>query len=394
MTCSRRKFLAAGTFSLGVIIFGGVHSFMRRRRSIFNQNDAILLSPSVISEFGDKSSLSWVELNSMKVTSIPLPIRVAHSCTGNLFDRDKIYVFDTGEEACEVSLSRKSSTRSFKPIDNGTFGGHGEVSKSGILYCSERDRNGRGFIVGRNLETLEVIFSFPSAGYHCHEIRLMEDLGLIAIANEGLGHSAHKQDQYSNFSLIDIKSGKVHSQYAMDSGKREQRHMVVSNSGRVVLAVKRKVPRSNYEKTKAQVFLEKGERRALKLFKAETTQYMAEPLYFTDTSLTEPQPGLAPQEIVDRMINTNSIALNERAQILGASHTQGGMISFWNLKNRELISHYAVNDTPRGITYSEESNAFFFQTMNNNVYRVDSPTLPPKQLDGVKIHGYAHIMMW
>jgi hypothetical protein len=114
--------------------------------------------------------------------------------------------------------------------ERGQFSGHGVIlpQTQELLTSEFPEESEEGFIVGRDLKSLKVTRIFSSGGFGPHELQLTPEGHLLA-ANGSVANG-------SNFSVMDVKSGKVLEQIAGKNNEQRVRHFVIDADGTIIVA--------------------------------------------------------------------------------------------------------------------------------------------------------------
>jgi hypothetical protein len=391
LTMDRRKFLRYGVATipvgLGLLFRQNIFDVLKSLEA--PKPGRFIFSPSM-QRSGSNTLCSLIDLETLKVHDIEVPLSQAHSAVFDPKNPDRVFIFDaTGPSACEVSLSRRRCERVLGNAEKNTFGGHG-VFLGGTLFTGEARPNGEGRIVGRDSETLNIVSDFPTGGMYPHEIGLSPDKKYFVVMNEGGG----KGDAYrfSNLTFVDVKTGMVYSHAESRIRGQKFRHFTISKNGDVCVAAKITEFDKKFSPAHAQDLFSRKEFRAAYEYTNSMMRYLPTPLYFFQkTGLAEfdvvPDAG-----IFQKMRDSNSIAINEEKNIIGVSHSGGHMVTFWDAAKRTEIQKHDFGDSvPRGIIYHPGQNCFFLHTMNHELFKFSDPLRPPERVADVRLLGFAHL---
>lgn len=102
-----------------------------------------------------------------------------------------------------IDLEKFKLLSTTAPSKGKRFYGHAAVAGStGRFVCSEADENGDGFLVFRDLVTLQPHKEIPSFGKSPHDLAYFEKSGSIAVC-----HAVEKPGSFSNITFIDATKG-------------------------------------------------------------------------------------------------------------------------------------------------------------------------------------------
>lgn len=226
------------------------------------------------------------------------------------------------------------------------FYGHGSFNQGGSMLCTtENDfANGRGVITIRDGNTLQSVTEFSSYGIGPHECKVMPDNQTLVVANGGIKtHPSYPKQKLNvdnmlpNLSYIDIRSGKLIGQYNLPDKHMSIRHLDVSTSGQVVLAVQHQ---HGYSSTA--------------LIYSHNSQGLLKP-FVADAQIWEQFNGY-----------TASVAINNEQQQVAVSSPKGDMVSIWSLTTHKLVAQHVLKDCA-GIAVT--NGQFIFSTGKGELFR-------------------------
>ena len=232
------------------------------------------------------------------------------------------------------------------------FYGHGVFSPDGErLYTTENDfERGRGVVVCRSAQTLEVLGEFDSGGIGPHELR-WAGRNTLAVANGGiLTHPSQPRRKLNidrmrpNLALLDAADGQLIVRAAPLHHQASIRHMDVAAGGDVALALQ-------YEGAPTDdVPLLHVFRRA---------QGKLEPL---------PVP-LAVQRRIRQY--TAGICVDPHTGHALVTCPRGHLVTFWDIGGSGYLGHRRIRDAG-GVALDPATREFVVSNSGGSVFRVDT----------------------
>lgn len=233
------------------------------------------------------------------------------------------------------------------------FYGHGAFSGDGrFLFTTENDIDtGRGVIGVRDAgDGYREIGALPSDGIGPHELILMPDGAMLAIANGGIltrpetGRAKLNLDTMEpSLVYLDLGNGKSLDAFRLQQRlhRNSIRHLTSDAAGRVGFAMQYEGPASD----RVPLVGLHG-RDGLRTF--------------------EP-----PRSIERRMRHyAGSIVFDAGGEILGVAHPRGGLVTFWDAASGALAWHVDVADGC-GIAASEAPGVFVVTSGHGTAFQVD-----------------------
>ncbi len=214
------------------------------------------------------------------------------------------------------------------------FYGHAAVdTKRNQLITTENEIvTGRGKLVFRNLITWLIDDVVDSGGIGPHQCALLNSKDVLVVANGGiLTHPKERRKKLNlttmkpNLSYFELASKRLIEQVTPPHFQLSLRHFAISDTDQVIIG-------AQYQ----------GYHR-------DTL-----PLIYSHQLGEKLQPLKAPAEFWQQMQHyTASVSIDNGAGIVGVSSPRGGVIGYWQLANRTLITSQKFTDCA-GITFSKE----------------------------------------
>lgn len=151
-----------------------------------------------------------------------------------------------GTAAFEVQLDERRIVRTIQAAPGRHFYGHAEHTADGaaLLTSENAYADGSGKIVVRDTADYSILAEYESGGIGPHDLRLLSDGVTLAVANGGIRtHPAkHRQKlnratMASSLTYIDIRTGKVISDYRLPNSKLSIRHLRVALNDDVLMSL-------------------------------------------------------------------------------------------------------------------------------------------------------------
>lgn len=245
-------------------------------------------------------------------------------------DQGEVVVFAKrpGRFAIGFSVNQKKPPQTFFSNAGRHFYGHGVFSKDGrLLFTTENDyENGIGVIGVRDAtNAYAFIGEFPSYGIGPHDLALVDDGGILVVANGGIETHPDMGRQILNSSemepslvYIDTLTGDLLEKASLPLSLRQLsiRHLTVTNNNRVMFGCQFKGPAQQREQLIG--FHDRGRDIA-----------------FTET----------PKDVLPYLKNyIGSVAVDHSGEIVAASAPRGNLITFWQSSNGRYLGMRKIND--------------------------------------------------
>lgn len=260
------------------------------------------------------------------------------------------------------------------------FYGHGVFSADGrTLFTSENDYEaGTGVIGIRDAaDGYRQIGEIPSHGIGPHDLRLLSDGRTLAVANGGVlthpdsGRAKLNLPEMSpSLAYVEAASGRLLAEHRLPPAlhRLSIRHLAVGPRDEVAIALQYEGPRSDLV-----------------------------PLVALHAGGGEIGLLTAPDRVLRRMRNyCGSAALDSGGEILGASCPRGGIVTFWQLRERRYLGAVELADGC-GIAAAEASGAFLLTSGSGEVvlYRPAERSLEPIATGfGGRVQWDNHLTAW
>lgn len=234
-----------------------------------------------------------------------------------------------GPGACELDLQSGKVVRTIATDPKRYFYGHGSYSADGNhLYSTETILSSEeGVIVQRNSKTMEIEGLFPTYGANPHDCKLIENGTILAITNGGGTNVA--PESVPCVSYVDVKSQKLVKQHKMIDPRFNTGHLVISQSKQLVVS---SAPHPSLP------FSDPG----------------AISMVADDGSLKNLNTDRVHASLKSE---TLSLCVDEKRQVVATTSPAGNSVTFWNLKNGELLSSLDL-PTPRGVVMTADQQYY------------------------------------
>lgn len=283
-----------------------------------------------------------------------------------------------GRKAIEVDLATGDMVGEFNCATGRHMLGHGCFSLDAkVLYSAELDyQSGQGKIVLRDAENYQELGEFSSYGVGPHEIKMLPNSHVLAVANGGIKthpDSGRKKlnlsTMESSIALIDTDTGRLLEQYKVEEPKASIRHIDVSRDGVVAFAMQ--VQRSATGHNSAVPLggvLSQG--KGVELFKG-------------------------PEAIIHRMNDyAGSVAINNESRVAGFTSPRGNIAVFWHLDTKQLVGYHQLHDVC-GLAVSEDEKNFVVSNSSGQLRFLDAMSLKEertKRIDAAGMHWDNHLL--
>lgn len=320
--------------------------------------------------------LTIVDIRERVARTVAVPFR-GHSVVQHPTDPDRVYVLThrsqlpagasmplPGVDSCEVSLSQGAVTRVFRCQEGHHFYGHGSFNADGSqLFTTENDfgGGGDGVITVRDVSTLLPIGRFPSHGVDPHEMRLTDAGHTAVIANGGLrSHPDYGPlvlngaNFVTNMTWVDVGSGRLLDEVRMSGLRASLRHFDVHSDGTILVALQDGQADSGGTEMPVALRFQGGEMRQLH----GTLEIAAQSKQMALSAVLLPEANLG-----------------------AVTHPQGGLVTFWHLREGTLASTISVTG-PTGVALTPLRDGFFVGTGTGELLRVDARSLTVAEVIG------------
>lgn len=311
--------------------------------------------------------LSIVDLDSREQHSTSTSF-LPHGIHRKPTDHNCLAVFQKiGPGAFEYDLRNRAIVREIPTAKNRLFYGHGAYTVDGsILLSTETDSDTKdGVISVRDSADLSNIGEFPSYGKEPHECKLIDGGKTLVVTNGG----GNSQGAPPSVAYIDIESERLLERVELTNARLNTGHLAVSAAGDLVVV---SAPRSG-------------------LGKEHLGGVSIRPHGAKMQSIDNPE------KVTQRMQGEAlSVAVHEKAGIVAVTHPDGGMVTFWSLRNRTLIKTLEI-PYPRGVELTVDETSFVVSYgPTANLVRISVDTLQPDESSVIEssfITG-SHIYNW
>jgi hypothetical protein len=324
---------------------------------------------------GRPSSLGVLDLDTNATSSIATPV-LGHSVVGHPRERRRVILFGQRPEkrSCVVDLVDQEVVQAFEATPGRHFYGHGAFSVDGrFLYATETaDDTGAGVITVRDAKSLAVLSELPSHGAAPHEMAFASDGRTLVIANGGAisiegGAYGRVEQPEPALCRVDSFSGKLLERHTLEDGALSLRHIYVTRSDDVVVAIKR----------------------------------YPSPLPSPCIALQRAGSGLEvlphPEEMLDRFRSLAlSVVVAPSRQTIAATHPDGNLVSFWSLDEGRLLSTLDV-PAPEGVALAGDGRHLVVTTAAGRAVLVDTETRAPAAAADVGSRpglNWKHSVLW
>ncbi len=272
-----------------------------------------------------------------------------------------------GPGACEYDLKKQQIRRIIPNLSNRYFYGHGSyAADASVLFSTETFLNSLdGVITIRDSLSLAHVGDFPSFGKEPHECKLIDGGKTLVVTNGG----GPLNDEAPSICFIDVQQQKLIEKVTLTNERLNTGHFALSDQGDLIVV---SAPRTGLGK-----------------------QYVGgvsiRPKGKTIESIAQPQ------RISEKMFGEAlSTCINNALGIAAVTHPDGGMITFWSLKNRQFIKAIKF-DRPRGVVLSQDQKYFLVSAgQTGNLFAIEAKTLMAQTALTVN-NGYmtgSHIYNW
>ncbi len=263
-----------------------------------------------------------------------------------------------GRQMVEVDLLDRRVVRYVHCTDNHEHGGHACFSADGAaLFSAESDYElGQGRIVVRDANDYRVLDEYPSHGIGPHELALMPDGQTLVVANGGLlthpdsgGDVQNLATMDSSLSFINSQNGELLDEYRVQETKASIRHIDVSDTGEVSVALQMQREAANHDSLA--------------------------PL----AAIYRPGSDLGVLEAPEALLlhckdYMGSTRINAQTNIVGYTSPRGDIALFWDLRSGEFAGYHRFHDVC-GIAVSLDGSAFILSNSTGQLRRLDAITL-------------------
>lgn len=263
-----------------------------------------------------------------------------------------------GVTGIEVNLQNAQLSGQFHCADGYHMTGHACFSQDGkVLFSSESHyETGSGKIVIRDADNYQILGEYNSHGIGPHEIKLMPDGKTIVIANGGIlthPNTGRKKlnlnTMDSNLAYLEPNSGKLLETARFSEAKASIRHIDVSQSGTVAIAMQMQREAASHQNTVPLCALHRPGQNI--------------------------QAFTAPETVFQRMNDyVGSVVINDKSRIAGFSSPRGNLVVFWHLETKKLAGYYPLYDVC-GIALSADNKHFVLSNSEGAIRYLNADTL-------------------
>jgi hypothetical protein len=259
-----------------------------------------------------------------------------------------------GNQGIVSNLNTKKIEHIFSSPDHLFMEGHGCFSHDGkLLFCTETNKHtSLGIITVRETESFNVIAELPSGGLGPHEIRILPNQNVLAIANGGLikddkGKVINVDTMDSNIALLDFTSGKVISTHKTTNPKASLRHIDISDDG--IIAAAMQVQNYNPESSDPLTSLISVDGSSILLN--------------------------APQTLLKKMQGyVGSVRINSKYRTAAFTSPRGNLALFWNIDTGEFLGQQFFHNVC-GLTVSTNQEFFVLSNSAGKIRHISASTL-------------------
>ncbi len=338
MKITRRQLILSTAAAIGTsgALFSGRHLFVNQLSPA-----NFIIGPK---EGNGSYSLGLVDLSNDESFDIPVHFE-GHSVAMNPANKTQGIMFAQrpGKISGLFDVKERKFLTFFESSHGRHFYGHGAFSPDGnFLYSTENNFNdGVGVITIRETQNFTVVDEFPSFGIGPHEMAFINQGKTIVVANGGekthpnlYGGNGilNKTSMEPSLSYIDLNNRKLTHSHKLDNSFLSMRHLAVSDSGTVAVAIQ--------DKTN------------------ETPESYGDSLFlirYADGRVVNMPRDIDTIKDLDHM--TLSIALCEEKSLLVITSTSGNVVTFHDMNDGKLIKKFQF-DEPTGVCLSADRKSF------------------------------------
>lgn len=253
-----------------------------------------------------------------------------------------------GNQLQKVDLVSGEIVATANTAANRHFFGHAYFSPDGqYLFTPENDfENGKGRIVVRNADKLDVVDEMPSYGVGPHEVHLLSDGKTLVVANGGiLTHPSTPREKLNintmkpSLSYIDTASGKLVGDYRLANHQLSIRHIDVSVNDDVAIAMQYEGDKAHHP---ALIAVHRGQDEI-----KTTSDYEWDKLNHY----------------------TGSVAFSADGALFAVTSPRGHRLTIWNTKTHSLVKECVMQDVC-GVAWDKRSDSFIATTGTGYMHRV------------------------
>lgn len=159
----------------------------------------------------------------LNFTGHGLALNPRRSCEAVLLEK-------RGAGGCSLDLAARRVVRALTPLPGHAFYGHAAYSADAawVFVIEAEAESGKGVISVRDARDLTVVQRLPTHGHAPHDCRLVDDGRALAVTNGGGPVSS---DHRASVAVIDLGSGALLEEHALDDPNRNAGHLAVSADG-------------------------------------------------------------------------------------------------------------------------------------------------------------------
>lgn len=313
--------------------------------------------PLVYSGFDDEEGHHYfglLNLQTQQLRSVKMAFR-GHDVLQHPLRPNRAILFGRRPETrcCEVDFQtlevREISISAYRH-----FYGHGCFSADHLhLFTTENNFNRASGVIGiRDATTFKYLGEFPSYGIGPHDIQLMPDGKTLVIANGGIQthpdfgrRKLNLKTMRPSLVYIDAESGEKLGQYTLPDSQLSIRHLLITPSGDVGVALQ-------YQGKRLPTSLVAWQKQGqdLRLLKAPTTVIRVLNGYMAD------------------------LAFSPTSNILLATSPRGNQVMVWDVNNGRYLKNIPVTE-PSGVFFLEQENSFVISNSAGKILALDAETL-------------------
>ncbi|HEY8277971.1 MAG TPA: DUF1513 domain-containing protein [Bdellovibrionota bacterium] len=369
---NRREFLKiSGALVLGGTLAGCTSwSFLGGRKSrelIVFPSDPVLV----------KNGLCYLyayEKTQGMVAAIPIPLELPHGCFSHPREPHRVYVVEQGgPRACEVNLETKAVRLFRLEGEYNSFYGHGTFHGDFLLTTEVEGEGKQGKVTVRRADDFKAVDVIPSFGRLPHDLRLIGGSKVLVVANHGNDIGAKPARLNSCVSYVDLDSKKLLHRCEVEELDSYASHLEVLAGDEVLVGCRKTAQKQDEASRKIRQRIADPATHMEAMKDAwRTFEYQQAPLYWLGAK-GERLSHTAADFLGGRMRNTLSLAYG--AGVLGITHLEGGIVSFWDVKTKQLKKVLELPaGKPHGIGYLESSRHFVIGLVTGLAF-VDAGTL-------------------
>ena len=273
-----------------------------------------------------------------------------------------------GPGAALLDLSSMKKIGALRAKPNRHYYGHGVFSRGGDqLFVVETDMDtGAGLLSVRETSGYKEVEAFPTYGDRPHDCVPIDD-GRVLVVTNGGGELGGKSEPCVTY--VDVASRKLLEKVCFGDPKINAGHIAIGRDGSLAVV---SAPRDGLpaQTSSGGINLRSGKRK--------------------------PERMRGPDAVMAKVVGESlSVCIHDERGIVGVTNPMGGIVTFWNLKNKKLAGYYEC-ESPRGIELTRDRSAFVVGFGKHaSIVLIDAETLRPiERAFGDKRLGGSHMFPW